>query len=248
MKLIPLKVFNILRGIFVLIYGRPSVGKTFFGGTADAPILFLHTGERGLRVLGERDDVWVFDIKDCASALTIFAEIGKDPEIHKKIKTIVVDSIHCLRDMKVQELGGIPNLKEWGIVSSFVLKCINYLIPLLDKGINIILIAHHKADDPQSKDKKKRYIPAGGESLAQMLAGRADVVGYMNKEEVQTFDPKTKKMLYKEEVVMHIDACEEYYCRARVDHRTHKIPKKIVNPVWNDLKKIFFNSNQGEKS
>lgn len=231
-------------GLLVFVYGRPSSGKTSFAGTAPAPILFIHTGERGLKVLGPRDDIKVFDCPDSASAEVLFTKIGKSEEIAKHFKTIVVDSLHCLRELKIMEYAGDP---DWNAVTHFVIKNIKALLPLLEKGINIILISHQSADDPGGQSLKKRYIPSMGERTSQAIVGRCDVVMYMNVEEVKEINPDTKKLGRTEQHVGYLAPCERYYSRVRVDHKTHKIPEKIVSPSFNDIQSIFETTTKGVK-
>ena len=235
MKILKLSDFDQRQGIMMTSYGKPSSGKTTFGGTWPTPILFVHTGEIGLKVLEGMTDIDVVDVPNSATAQAVFTEIGKSQAIRDKYKTIVVDSLHCLREVQIREYAGEI---DWAKITQFVLAQVNHLIPLMSAGVNILLISHETIKEVEGSRLKTVVLPSMGERTSQGIIGKCDVVGYHAIETVRTFDQAANKTTSDTQFVCYLRPHPMYYTRMRVRDAS-RIPEKIVDPTFDKIKALF---------
>ena len=235
MKILKLSEFDQRLGFMMAAYGKPSTGKTTFAGTWPKRTLFIHTGELGLGVIKGIEDIDVVDCPNVTTAQTVFAEVGQSQIIRNQYKSVVVDSLHCLRDVKIREYVGEV---DWAKVTQFVLAQVNQLIPLMSHGIDILLISHESLVKVEGMKKKFLSIPSMGERTSQAIIGKCDVVGYFAIEETRTFNMADNTTTSENDFVCYLRPHPEYYTRVR-KRESADVPEKISNPTYEKIRDIF---------
>ena len=235
MKILKLIDFDQRQGVMMTSYGKPSSKKTSFGGTWPKRTLFVHTGEIGLKVLAGIDGIDVVDVPNSATAQAVFTELGKSQAIRDTYKSIVVDSLHCLREVQIREYAGEI---DWAKITQFVLAQVNQLIPLMSAGVNILLISHETVKEVDGSRLKTVVVPSMGERTSQGIIGKCDIVGYHAIEPVATFDAATNKTTHDTQFVCYLRPHPRYYTRVRT-RDYDRVPEKIIDPTFDKVMEIF---------
>lgn len=181
-----------LVGKFIVIYGRPGVGKTdLVAALADCdaakPILYMNI-EGGAWVFSSRNDIAIIHVNDYtafSTALMKFAAARTLP-----FRTLIIDNgseLQAYNAMNVMKGGtgirdtSMPTQQQWGASTAQMLNvarlCHDKLCAQL--GVNVIMTAwedaRHDAGDTQ-------FIKSGvgfTKALARSLPGIADIVGHL---------------------------------------------------------------------
>ena len=101
MKIISTRERSANEGVKILVYGKPGVGKTRMAMTCETPLI-LSVERHGLLSLADQDIASV-DIKSFSQAVTAVKEYLNSPEAQGRFRTIVIDSLSALAEMKLEE-------------------------------------------------------------------------------------------------------------------------------------------------
>lgn len=184
-----MKVFNNnefigTKGLTVLIYGDPGIGKTTLANTAPKPILLdfdrgAHRSSLGKKII--QFDSWQ-DLIDSNG------ELNKEFE---EAETIIVDTAGTLLDYmtnyltETQPLLAKNGIKLWGELKKMFSE---FFLPLKTSDKNIIFIAHAKEKE-EGDIRIKRPLIQG--SSYDLLMQSCDLIGYYsmkNNRRYLTFD------------------------------------------------------------
>ena len=179
------------KGILMLLYGAPKVGKSSFAATMDNSLIFdMESGYENIECSRVRP-----------RNLTELKKNLKDKTLDK-FDTIVIDTLDVVYGMIEEEtidrlnrqfktgydfIGSFPMGNGWSsaknAMKNFILKD---LTPLMRKDKNVVLIAHEKAETIKRKgeDDTIRYQIALPGQTAVLVCSMADVIGrcYIKKD------------------------------------------------------------------
>ncbi len=175
------------RGISVVIYGNPGVGKTTMAGTLPAGETLIINTEAGLGPLLGSDHV-VFNLHEDLKGLDqLYQYLLLDDH---PFKNVVIDN---LSDLQVRVVGNavdshqkkLPEIREYGD-SVYKVKaiCRNFL-DLVHKGINVVFNAWEAPMKIKDKDGvvESKMIPDVFSTVVPKLVGWADVCGHLEVSE-----------------------------------------------------------------
>ena len=146
LELEPTVISRDLRSKYLLIYGRPGIGKTTFA--AQAPNNLILSFERGLNAIS---GVYKVDIRDWGQAKVLLRQLNK-PEVKEKFHTITIDTVSIAytlceeyicntQEEPVKSISEIP----WGLGFSLLAKEFSsFLRQITTMDYGLILIAHAK--------------------------------------------------------------------------------------------------------
>lgn len=178
-----------LKGKYLLLYGRPKVGKTSFA--VQAPRALVCAFEVGTNALAnvkvQKIDKWL-TFKKVVKQLS-------DPKAKDYYDTVVIDTVsiaynlcekYVIQQNAVQSIRDIEWGQGWGLVKDEFSETLRQITML---GFGIILICHSKERKLDIKDEEGNdmvcYEPDLNKNAYQICNALCDVIGYIGTE----FDP-----------------------------------------------------------
>ena len=187
LKLEPTTISRDLGGKYLLIYGKPKVGKTTFA--AQMPKSLILATEKGYQALPNvhaQDIVKWSDIKQVVRQL-------KDEEVKKKFKTIVFDTVGIAYDLcekYVASQNGKESIADiaWGRGYADTEKEFsNVLREISLLGYGIVFLAHSEErteKDGEGDDAPTRLVvsPALSKRPYKIINAMVDLIAYVGEE------------------------------------------------------------------
>lgn len=130
-----------------VVYGPPGSGKTYSSGTLDGKTLIIDF-DRGTSALPPNDNIKVFAPSSYEELISAMFELE-----NSDFDNIVLDTITKLQSVLVSGYTPPIQVKEWGIISSKLIKIIDKLDFLSTKGKNVIILAQEKILDEDTPAK-----------------------------------------------------------------------------------------------
>lgn len=173
-----------------VIYGPPGTGKTYQSGTLEGKTLIIDF-DRGTSALPPDSNVDVF-------APSSYEElIGAIPEIESSdYDNIILDTITALQNKLKSGYTPPIQVKDWGIISSKLIKVINKLDAISSTGKNVIILSQEKIideDDPNNIMSTVDLLP----SVRNELTASARIIGrtyYKDGEYLIALDKHNKRI------------------------------------------------------
>lgn len=171
-----------LRNKYILLYGKPKVGKTSFA--AQCPNNLILCFEKGVNFL---PGVYAADVPKWTDFKALLKQLDKE-EVKEKFHTITIDTIsiawtlceqYICSQNNVRALGDIPWGKGYALLKD---EFANALRQISMMGYGIILITHakivsKKADDENSQETISPNIPERAQDIVNALV---DIIGYID--------------------------------------------------------------------
>lgn len=183
---------SINRGLSLIIYANPGVGKTTLASTLPPDETLIITTEAGIGPLMGKGHS-LLDIKQTLennqskTVEEVLAEVYKYLRTEKHpFKYIVIDNLSELENLLLQDYTkrrkkNTPELKEWGDVSYRIKEWTVAFRDLEYQGINIIFNAWETQLDIQISNGETitKTVPMVAKRAAIQLCGLVDVVGHL---------------------------------------------------------------------
>jgi hypothetical protein len=186
--------------INVMVYGDPGVGKTMFGATGPAPVLFLDLDD-GTTCLANPDprvvsslsldlnemyEKKIRSLEELQKAITQVAlELRQEPGFWG---TIVVDNLTELQRVLMDDIlkgqaraGGTPEHRDWGVLLRQIQTVVRAIKSL---PVHTVFIAHEE-------NKEARISPALSGRIQEELPGYVDIVARYVLTDIEKRDPAT---------------------------------------------------------
>lgn len=183
LNLEPTKVSRDLKSKYMLIYGKPKIGKTTFA--CSIPDALILATEKGYNAM---DGVLVQDIKTWADALIVLRQL-RSAKAKEKFKSVVIDTFTILSELcekyicsneGVATLGDIP----WGGGYAMLGKELgDFIRGITMEGYGLVLIAHSKeAVEQVDENKTVTYYSPNLSKRAMGIANQAvDIIAFANE-------------------------------------------------------------------
>ena len=152
-----------------VIYGQPGSGKTYSSGTLDGKTLIIDF-DRGTSALPPTSNVDVLSPSSYEELISQMYEIETS-----EYDNIVLDTITALQAKLVSNYTPPIGIKDWGIISSKLIKLIEKLDFISSKGKNVIILAQEKIideDDPNNILSTVDVLPSVRNILTARVLGR----------------------------------------------------------------------------
>ena len=224
----------------VLVYGRSGTGKTTIASTFPKPLLLLDVREKGTDSVANVSGVDVGQITEWGQFEDVYwyLEGGRH-----KYKTVVVDQITQLQDLVIaqamkddkKETSDPISKRNWGQGAGLMKTWLLNYRDLIDKGINVVLLAHDRAtasedegDDQIDPVVGARIMP----SVASFVNGAVKIIG--NTFIREHFQIQGNRKVRQVEYAMRIGPHAYYTTKTRTPVGI-KSPDVIVNPSYEKL-------------
>ena len=180
---------KINRGISLIIYADPGIGKTTLATTLPEGETLIINTEAGLGPLLGTKHV-VFDVgaalvdKNLEEVMSELYQVIRTGQF--KVKNVVIDNIsHLIGQLTIHYTESrtkeFPELKEYGDTAYKMMEWIHNWNDLRDMGINVVFNAWEYAYDLQNNNGTiiTKTGPLVGKSSVGKICGIVDLVGHM---------------------------------------------------------------------
>ena len=178
----PTTISRDLRNKYVLLYGKPKVGKTSFA--AQCPNNLIFSFEKGVNFL---PGVYAADVPKWTDFKALLKQLDKE-EVKQKFHTVTIDTVSIAWNLceqyicsqnNVRALGDIPWGKGYALLKD---EFSNALRQISMMGYGIILITHakiavKKTDDDDTVEYISPNIPERAQDIVNALV---DIIGYID--------------------------------------------------------------------
>lgn len=218
----------------MLIYGRSGTGKTTFGASFPTPALLIDIKEKGTDSISNVEGIDVVQVETWSELEEIFWFVQKGD----KYKSVILDQVSSMQDLAMahamaEEGKEIMSQRLWGVVSGLMKTWLLNYRDLVDKGINVLFIAHDRASKGESTEDDDTIDPQVGArlmpSVASMLNGAVKAIGNTYVREVFLED-RTRKVEYSMRIGPHA-----YYTTKLRNPLGTTLPESIVNPTYEQI-------------
>lgn len=184
LNLKPTVISKDLKGKYILIYGKPKVGKTTLA--SHFPKNLLIAFERGYNAVG---GIMAQDITKWAEFKTVIKQLQKE-EAKEKFSTITIDTVTeawtmcekyiCIQN-NVQKISDIPWGQGYGACKEEFAKCLRDITMM---GYGLVLIAHNgRRIEVDEKGSEIEFIsPELPKRCYDVVNKLVDIIAYISSE------------------------------------------------------------------
>ena len=180
----PTVISRDLKGKYILVYGKPKVGKTTLA--SKFPKNLLVAFEKGYNAI---DGIKAVDIHKWAEFRLVLRQLEK-PEAREMYDTITIDTTTIAYEMceqficaqhGVQSISDIPWGQGWGLAKKEFEACLRKITML---GYGLVLIAHvDKRIEKNSDDSEIEILaPSMPKRCYEIVNQIVDIMGYISTE------------------------------------------------------------------
>lgn len=235
------KVSDLGLVIAALFYGRAGTGKTTLASTFPGPILLLDIREKGTDSVSDIEDLDVLDIEnwDEFESAYWFLDGGDH-----KYKTVVIDAVTQLQDYAVESVTSksseIISRRQWGEASGLLKTWIINYRDLIDKGINVVFLAHDKSRDSEEGEDGEITPSVGPRlmpSVASVLNAAVKLIGntFIRESSEKLESGRTKR---KVEYCLRIGPHANFTTKVRQPKGSYS-PATLTNPNYDSLVEVM---------
>lgn len=232
-----------------VFYGRAGSGKTTLAGSFPGPILVLDCKDDGDDSISDVAGAKVMDITETQDLETAYWWLVENPTAYK---TVVIDTVTQLQQIKVEEIAAKKNLKgkaagdwgtmtkqDWGDVASYLKTWItNYR----DLPMEVVFIAQDRVfnvgDDEEGADGQlnPEVGPRLSPSVMSHLCAAVSVIGntFIRSRIVKT---KIKGRTHEKEVkeyCLRLGPSASYITKFRKPKQI-ELPDFLVDPTFEEI-------------
>lgn len=224
----------------VLLYGRSGTGKTTISATFPKPLYLLDVREKGTDSIANVEGVDVSQIEEWEQFEDIYWWLEKGGHGYQ---TVVIDQITQLQDLAIskcmddgkKEAGDVISKRIWGQSAGMMKTWLLNYRDLIDKGVNIVFIAHDRSDGG-SEDADDQIDPSVGArvmpSVASFVNGSVKFIG--NTFIRETSEIVGNKRKRRAEYGMRIGPHALYTTKTR-SPVGFKAPEVLMNPSYDSI-------------
>jgi len=227
-----------------LFYGRAGTGKTTVSSTFPKPILHLDIREKGTDSITDVKDIDTLQIDGWDEFEQVYWYLVSDQNPYK---TVVIDAVSQLQDFAVESAiagngrnDGIITKREWGTAAGKLKTWIVNYRDLVDKGINVVFIAHDRTNeggDGEDGELTPTVGPRLMPSVASILTACVKLIGNTFVRESHE-KQESGKMKRSVEYCMRIGPHAYYATKVRQPKGSYT-PDVIENPDYETLVSIM---------
>lgn len=231
------------------IYGRAGSGKTTLAGTFPGPILLVDVKDEGTDSVSDVKKMDVFEVEESGDLDELYWFLKENP---KGYKTVVIDTITQLQQIRVEEIGKKKGIKgdkqagdwgtltkqDWGGISSWLKKVITDFRSL---NMEVVFLAQDrlfKSDeegDP-AEGLEPEVGPRLSPSVMSHLCSAVHMVGQTFIRESTTKKKVNGKIVeaHKKEYSLRLGPSSYYITKLRKP-RSIGLPDFLDNPTYEDI-------------
>lgn len=224
-----------------LLYGRSGTGKTAMSATFPKPLLVLDVREKGTETIANVPGIHLASVDKWSEMDEVYYHLKENPT---KYQTVVIDQISQLQDLAMEQARKDDNLEDtdllprrvWGQISGMLKNTLFAYRDLVNDGINIVFIAHERANDTEDSVEDQidpsigpRLMP----SVASSINGAVSVIGNTFIRERFVGDGKEKTRLV--EYCLRIGPHAYYTTKIRRPREADAPPDVLVNPTYDKI-------------
>jgi len=174
-------------GFNILLYGHPGAGKTVLAASAqDSPfgadVIFLDC-EAGVRSISDRPDIDVIRITEWSQLGGTYDWLT-DPDNEHTYKTVVIDTITALQELKLSELlaesgDDAPSWDHWNKLNAATIRMTRDFRNLAtSRGWNIIFVCW-ETEEKNEQTGSVLTRPAMTPASAKSIMGMVDIIAHL---------------------------------------------------------------------
>lgn len=235
-----------------VFYGRSGTGKTTLASTFPGPILLVDIKDEGTDSVSDVKGLDVLEVESTEDLEELYWMLKENPS---KYKTVILDTVTQLQNMRVEEVSDVRSLKgksagdwgtmtqkDWGLVSSWMKKTITDFRSL---PLEVVFIAQDRVFNAGDEEENAagaidpevgpRLSPATMAHLcsAVHMIGNTFIREKVTKKKV---DGKTKETRSKEYCIRL--GPSSYYITKLRKPKDIALPEFLANPTYEDILEI----------
>ena len=167
-----------------LFYGRAGTGKTTISCTFPGPILHLDIREKGTDSVSDVKDLDTISLTEWEEFEQVYWYLASGEAPYK---TVVIDAVSQLQDLALEKAmadegkaGEKVSQRQWGVASGFMKTWIVNYRDLVDRGINVVFLAHDRVtegDEGEEGELMPSVGPRVMPSVASILTASVKLTG-----------------------------------------------------------------------